>query len=402
MTLGVPSPPISLVDELPSRGVASVASPGPLRVLHILPDLSLGSDVVTLSALLKGIPHDALIASLTSRDTPRLSSTEKATVIPLDCHGSHSITSLVTLGSRARVFSPHVIHAWGYRPALVSLALKLNLRDVPLVWSLDSSPSADGEGRLVTSMVRRCSFVASRILYASSSARHDHERGGFSSGGGEVVPPPVDLTRFKADPEKRGEERARRDWEGLFVVAMVGNFTSSKDLLTFCRAASIFVGKSSNVKIVFAGPGMSSHNQSLMSLVHHCGLERFVELLGEVDDLGALLNGIDLLTVAGTEGAPFPRILVEGMACGVPCVVNDVGEAKRIIGKDGTVVRARDPLSLFEAWYELYARPEAERRELGHRPVTRVRRTFGLKAVSRTYQALYRDLTGIEVLRSQK
>ena len=80
------------------------------------------------------------------------------------------------------------------------------------------------------------------------------------------------------------------------------------------------------------------------------------------------------------------------MACGVPCVVTDVGDAAEIVGDTGLVVPSRDPQALASAWDRLLALDACERQALGARARTRVIERYTLERMVAAYEGLYERL----------
>jgi glycosyltransferase involved in cell wall biosynthesis len=89
----------------------------------------------------------------------------------------------------------------------------------------------------------------------------------------------------------------------------------------------------------------------------------------------------------------FPNVVGEAMACGVPCVVTDVGDSSWIVGSTGRVVPPRNPEALGAAVRGVLALQPAERKQLGLAARQRVEREFSLGAVAHRYEDLYRTLT---------
>ena len=80
------------------------------------------------------------------------------------------------------------------------------------------------------------------------------------------------------------------------------------------------------------------------------------------------------------------------MACGVPCVVTDVGESAVIVGQTGRVVPPRNPKELANAFHELVELGREGRTRLGIAARCRIQEHFDLPDIVTRYQNLYQEL----------
>ncbi len=160
------------------------------------------------------------------------------------------------------------------------------------------------------------------------------------------------------------------------------------------RAAARVVERGINAIFVYAGRDLDPTNVTVTTLIRELGLGNRVRLLGERQDVARLYAAFDLYWMSSWArgmGEGFPNVVAEAMACGVPCVTTDVGEAAHVIGTTGRVVPSRDPAALAEGVVELLS-PGVDLQRLGREARARIERNFSLGSVLEEYETLYREL----------
>src|SRR6185436_19158853 len=93
---------------------------------------------------------------------------------------------------------------------------------------------------------------------------------------------------------------------------------------------------------VLVGRGADPSNAILRTEMRALGLDGRVHLLGERLDLPAIVPGLDACVLPSLYGEGFPNVVAEAMACAIPCVVTEVGDAGQIVGDTGFVVQPAD------------------------------------------------------------
>lgn len=147
---------------------------------------------------------------------------------------------------------------------------------------------------------------------------------------------------------------------------------------------------------MLCGQDISWDNPQLAEWITTVGLVHRFHLLGRRDDMPHLQAALDIGTLSAAYGEAFPLVIGEAMACGVPCVVTDVGDAAMMVGETGRVVPIRNPQALARAWQELLT-SEGERVRLGKAARKRVEEHFNLPAIVARYAALYGAYGGVPV-----
>jgi glycosyltransferase involved in cell wall biosynthesis len=207
-----------------------------------------------------------------------------------------------------------------------------------------------------------------------------------------VVPNGIDTDRFRPDPAARGLLRGAVGAPPTAkLVGILANCSIYKDYPTFVRAAKIIADRVRDVHFISIGEERTVEGAAAKGLVRQSGLEDVFHFLGTRRDVPELLPGFDVMCSSSvTEG--FPNAIVEAMACGVPCVVTDVGDSRKIVGDAGIVVFPKNPESLATGVAALLNLDPAEKERLCSQARKRVVQNFDVAEMANEHAHLYASL----------
>jgi len=167
----------------------------------------------------------------------------------------------------------------------------------------------------------------------------------------------IDIDRFK--PDHSAGLRVRDEWsidEKKVLIGLVGRLDPMKDHTTFLQAVKTFDKEERSVRFVCIGYGKEPYKSEIHSLCRRLGLDGSLIWTGERYDMNVVYNAMDIVTSSSSFGEGFPNVIGEAMACGVPCVVTDVGDSAIIVGETGIVVPPKDPQALADGWRSMLKR----------------------------------------------
>lgn len=290
---------------------------------------------------------------------------------------------------------PDLVHTWLYHADLLG-GLAARLAGISAVgWCVRNSDLDRGKAKLpIRAVVHLCAWLSQwiprRILSCSENARQLHVGYGYAAEKMSVVPNGFDTAQFV--PSRQLRSVVRKDLgleEDTLLVGLIGRFDPQKNHAGFLQAAGALHRRMPQVHFVMAGKRIDSGNTALMQSVRAADLVSNVHLLGLRDDMPKLMAALDVLASSSAFGEAFPNVLGEAMACGVPCVVTDVGDSVHIVGDTGRGVQPHDMQGLAIALEELLTLPPAERTALGERARERVAAHFEIGKVVQRYQEFY-------------
>jgi glycosyltransferase involved in cell wall biosynthesis len=322
-----------------------------------------------------------------------------------------------------REHRPQVVQTWLYHADLLGfLAARLSGCGAAVSWGLRCAYmdlARYGLGTRLT--LSACVALSGRpeAVTANSRAGAAHHLAlGYRPRRLEVLENGVDGVRFRPDAEARA--RLRREWGvvgGAPLIGLVARVDPMKGHGVFCRAAQELLRAWPDAKFLFCGEGTASGDTTgdtnsggagpceseLDVLIARFGLAGAVVRLGRREDVAQVYAALDVLALPSL-GEGFPNAVLEALACAVPCVCLDVGDARVMCGPGGLVAPAS--LSgpgvaeadragfLVRGLGQVLGLDISERRELGARGREHVLARYGLEWSVERWAAHFESLSG--------
>lgn len=311
--------------------------------------------------------------------------------------GSMNPAGALRLLRHLRSERPDVIQTWMYHSDLLGGWCGRLATDAAVIWNIRHSNLESGKNRATTLLTARaCAFsscfIPWRIVCGSRAAMAEHTRIGYASSRMILIPNGFDTERFRPDNVVR--LRIRRELgvgAQSILIGLVARFDPLKDHSTFFAAAADLLRSHPDVKFVLCGEGMNADNPHLAEQIRDERITPSLMLVGRRDDIPQITAAFDIGTLS-SSGEGFPNVLGESMACGVPVVSTDVGDAAWIVGGTGIVVPRQDPSALAAGWRTLIEAGEPERLRMGAAARSRIENEFALQGTIQRYQMLYEEI----------
>ncbi len=407
MKLGLPSSRRGQAQERSRYCLETAGSK--MRVLHIITGpLAVGGAEVMLQRLLEASNPDEMsheVVSLTELGIVadrirKLGIPTHALRMSRNRFRIPNPVKVLRLAALIRASRPDVVQTWMYHADLLG-GLAAKLANGPRIfWGIHNSTLDKTHSRRTTRWTvdvcaRLSRWIPDAIVTVSQASRDLHVAAGYDPLKFVFIPNGFDVTLFRPDPAARHEVREELGLaEGDLAIGLIARVDPQKDHGNFFRAAALLANRRPAARFVLCGEGATERNQELVRAMSEHGLLERVLLLGLRSDIPRVLNGLDICTLSSAYGEAFPLAIGEAMACGIPCVVTDIGDCAFLVGDTGRVVPPRDPEALARAWDGLIRLDPDGRRRLGLAARERIAAHFSLPRIAEAYAALYRRVLG--------
>jgi glycosyltransferase involved in cell wall biosynthesis len=351
-----------------------------LRVLHAITRLTLGGSsentIASCVALDRAGYDCTLAASFRESDASSLVDARRrgCRVVDLPALGREvaplaDLTALVQILRLIRRERPAIVHTHTSKAGFIG-RLAAAIARVPAVIHQPHGHVFYGyygprRTAVFTALERQAARWTDRIITLTDRGATEHVAHGIGRADQYVaVPSGVPTAELRATVPARHEARARLGLEpDAFVVVGLGRLVPIKGFDLLVRALPAVVARIPSARVLLVGDG--AERRHLEAIAAALGVTERLRLTGELMDVTTPLAAADVLAVPSrNEG--MGRVIVEGMAIGIPVVATAVGGIPDVVtdGECGRLVEPNDIDALAAALIEL-GRDDALRRKLG-------------------------------------
>ena len=388
---------------LPVNGDACMKRGGRiLKILHVITGLSTGGAEMMLYKLLSCLVRENVgneVISLTGSGPVG----DRIAGLGVKVHAlgmGRALPSPPKLFSLARMMreaKPDIVHAWMHHANLLAGLTARFAGAPPVIWGIRQGtldPRLTKRSTILTT--RLCALlsrsVPARILCCSTVARDIHEALGYAPEKMAVIPNGFDLERFRPDGEARIAVRRELGIEpDAPLIGLVARFDPQKDHRSFITAAAGLVDSGASAQFLLCGEGINADNRELGEWIRVAGIGANCHLLGLRDDMARINAALDIAVSSSAFGEGFSNAVAEAMACGVPCVVTDVGDSSLMVEDTGRVVAPKDSDALAGALAGLLEIGAERRAKLGGAARRRIEENYSLPDIAARHLAFYRE-----------
>ncbi len=373
-----------------------------MKILHVITGLSTGGAEMMLFKLLSRLVRENVgneVISLTGSGPVG----ERIAGLGVKVHAlgmGRALPSPLKFFSLARMIresQPDIVHAWMYHANLLAGVAAKFARSPPVIWGIRQSnldPRLSKRSTILTASLgaRLSTRLPARILCCSAVARDVHEALGYAPEKMAVIPNGFDLERFRPDGEARIAVRRELGIKpDAPLIGLVARFDPQKDHRSFITAAAGLVDSGASAHFLLCGEGADADNRELGEWIRAAGIGANCHLLGLRDDMARINAALDIAVSSSAFGEGFSNAVAEAMACGVPCVVTDVGDSGLMVEDTGRVVAPKDSDALAGALAGLLEIGAEGRAKLGRAARRRIEENYSLPDIAARHLAFYRE-----------
>ena len=261
--------------------------------------------------------------------------------------------------------------------------------------SVGTTYSFEGRPSLLRRLATQLSFRMSHAVITDSDLWRDRIRSAIPFSRTRVLNVPNGIFR---PPTERSPAETRAvlgipQSPETCVVSQVSRLVPYKGHRVLLRAASRVLKEYPQAFFLLLGyDGRGSYREELIQLAETLGIADRVRVTGYTGPIGDVWNIVDVHAHASLLDSA-PNAIIEGMSCGRPAVVTDVGGIPDLVahGHSGLVVPADDEVAFADAVLDLLASPD-HAKALGDAARRRYEEHYTPEIMTRRLERLFEEM----------
>jgi glycosyltransferase involved in cell wall biosynthesis len=289
---------------------------------------------------------------------------------------------------------PELVNTWMYHADLVGGVLAKIIRIPCVIWSIRQSNTEYSKYNKLTYFIIKLNSILSyivpnKIICCSSLTASKHVSIGYDRSKMIVINNGVDTNLYKPSDEAKNNLRKKLGIKNnKYIVGHVARYDPLKGHKLMLECIQHVLNHYKNVIFLLYGMQIDSMNSELTQLIEDLGIHEDVMLLGHSDRLYDIYPAMDLLCLTSiSEG--FPNVLIEAMACGVPCISTNVSAADEIVGDTGFVVHDKLPENISARIIEYFNNETNIKKEYMKKARQRIIENYSLQKMKQQYSDAY-------------
>lgn len=371
----------------------------PIRVLHIITTLEIGGAETNLYHLLKEMNSTEFNHQVICLDGQGIIGDWIANLgIPVFSLGMRKIVPRFTALFRAyrylKKFNPDMIHTHMYHANLLGLMLSWKK---PCIWGIYCSNLDNRQYSLRSRWIQKLNFFLSRwpkqIIFNSESGLHYHIKYGFPARRSAMIPSGFNTDIFKPDSQM-GEQIRQKNHipTNAPVIGYFARLDVMKNHEALLKTIPLVLQKKPQTHFILAGRGIEKNNPLLKQWLSNIAELDQIHLLGERQDIHELYNALDLFVMTSRWGEGLPSVIGEAMSSGIPCLVTDVGDNRRLVGDTGMFISSEKPETIAQEIIQMLETTQSDRETMSLKARERILAYFQISYIAQQYTRLYQDI----------
>ena len=239
-------------------------------------------------------------------------------------------------------------------------------------------------------------IIPHKIISCSNKSTETHIQLGYCKRKFVRIDNGFDITKFNFNKKYRDLWRSNLKLKKKDIIfCFVSRWNLQKDFQTLFYAFRNFLitrKNQENIKLLLIGKGIDIKNENLKKELTKYRLMRNILLINETEEVYKILNVADIGIFASKGNEGFPNVIAEKMLTKIPCIVSDVGDAVRIVGKKGLIYKKNSWIDLnkkINFTYDQFVLNNVDWQSKKFYSRKKIEQNFSLKKMIKSYQEIW-------------